>query len=90
MWIRADQEGNIITTADTQNEIVEAVLVDDATVPADFAAHSHDKYRFINGAIVVRSGWVEPVVLSADTTDHETILADRMAERLRAYGIPAE
>jgi hypothetical protein len=81
MRIRFDSKGNIVTIAPDSENLVESVQINSADVPTDFTKYGSYKYLYRDGAFVVKSGYVEPVVPENDTTDHEAIIAERMREQ---------
>jgi hypothetical protein len=81
MRIRFDSEGNIVTTAPDSESLSDSVQINSANVPTDFSKYGGYKYLYRDGAFVIKSGYVEPVVPANDTTDHAAIIAERLREQ---------
>ena len=74
LFIRADDSGEIHTWG---AELPDAIEIASSAIPADWYKYSHAKYRWNGTALVVRAGWVVPVIddtvsIPSRTTDPET------------------
>jgi hypothetical protein len=74
LFIRPDESGEIVSWGADMPDAIEIATAD---IPSDFYKYSAGKYRWNGAALVVRSGWVVPVIdetvsIPVRTPDEET------------------
>jgi len=81
MFIRVDKSGEIITIAQYDDPMTDDdIQVADTSVPDDFAKWNTYKYRFVNGAFVVRDGWVAPLEVETSAEEKEELIKRDLAK----------